>query len=368
MKKTFIVTIALAISLFTFAGSAVLAQDQQVNLPSAGLTPESQFYFFDKLGEALQRFFTFNPESRARLEITFAKERIAEIKLVLEDKGVTAKGLSVAEAGLQDNLSRATTILAQEKQTGKDTSSIAKELSDEISPAQDVLKDTFKSQKNALEIKEDELKAKIKEARRAGDTAQAETLTKQLADIKAQKELLDQNENENESAIDEENDRIDEALGLKDEAAEKIREAEKDKAEILKEAQEENYEVPVETFSTFDSFLSQAKVAFDSGNYEEAKRLAKEAKKNLEEAEKNLEKLQDVKEKEDELKQEAEEQQQEAEEKLKEANKEEAEKIEEEMKQQGEQLKEEQKKAEDERKQIEDKLQGTEGKEGQENE
>lgn len=348
-----------------FVPLLVFAQTQPV-LPSAGLTPESLFYFLDLFGESLQRFFTFNPESRARLEITFAKERIAEIKLILEDKGVTAKGLNIAEAGLQDNLSRATIILAQEKQKGKDTSSIAKELSDEISPAHDALKDTFKSEKNALETKEDELKAKIKEARRAGDTAQVEALTKQLADIKAQKELLDQNENDNEETIDQENENIDEAMGLKQEAAEKIREVEKDKAEILKEVKEKNHDVPTETFNAFDSLLSQAKTAFDSGNYEEAKRLAKEAKKNLKEVEKNLEKLQDAKEKEDELKQEADEQQQELEDKLKEANKEDAEKIREEMKLKDEQLKEEQENVKNDQKQIEDELKGVEGQENRE--
>ncbi|MCL5004534.1 MAG: DUF5667 domain-containing protein, partial [Patescibacteria group bacterium] len=172
MKKI-ITTAVLAASLFM--GSVAFAQTQEIALPSAGLTPESPFYFFDKLGEALQRFFTFNPENKAKLEITFAKERIAEIKLILEDKGVAAKGLSVAEAGLQDNISRATIILAQEKQAGKDTRNIAKELSDEISPANDALKDTFKSEKSALEIRENELKAKIKEARRAGDATLVES-------------------------------------------------------------------------------------------------------------------------------------------------------------------------------------------------
>ncbi|MEK9183862.1 MAG: DUF5667 domain-containing protein, partial [Patescibacteria group bacterium] len=48
-------------------------------LPNAGLTPESPFYFLDKLGEALREFFTFNPEGKARLQIAFAAERVAEI-------------------------------------------------------------------------------------------------------------------------------------------------------------------------------------------------------------------------------------------------------------------------------------------------
>jgi hypothetical protein len=366
MKKLFVATafvVVVVVSLFI--GGAVFAQSQQVILPSAGLTPESPFYFLDKLSETLQRFFTFNPESRARIEITFAKERIAEIKVILEDKGVNAKGLSVAEQGLTDNLSRATTILADQKQAGKDTSNLARELSDNLDPAQGALKSTFKSEADILDTKIDELKARLKEARLAGDTAQAEALLKEIADLKNQKELLEQHEDKDEGDIEEENEHLDEALGLQKEAAEKIKDAEEEKADILKEAKKDNLTIPDGAFKEFDTLLSQAKAAFDAGNYEEAKRLAKEAKKNLKDAEKNLEKLQDVKEKEDELKQEADEQQQELEDKLKEANKEEAEKIREEMKKKGEQAKEEQEKIKNEQKQIEDELKGAEGQENQ---
>lgn len=49
-----------AISLL-FVPALVFAQSPQVALPSAGLTPESNFYFLDKFGEALREFFTFNP-------------------------------------------------------------------------------------------------------------------------------------------------------------------------------------------------------------------------------------------------------------------------------------------------------------------
>ncbi|KKR02470.1 MAG: hypothetical protein UT29_C0002G0032 [Candidatus Yanofskybacteria bacterium GW2011_GWA1_39_13] len=333
----------------------VFAETQSV-LPSAGLTPESSFYFFDRFGETLQRFFTFNPEGKARLEISFAKERIAEIKLILEDKGVTAKGLDVAEAKLQDNLSRATAILIKEKQDGNEIGEIAKELSDEINPAQEELKDAFKSERDALKAKEEELKAKLKEARRVGDTAQITILTKELADIRAERELLDQSDEDNDEAIDQEDEKIDEAMELKEEAEKKIREAEKDKAELLKEAEDKNVVFPATTFNTFDGLISQAKTAFAAGKYEEAKRLAKEAKGNLKEVEKSLEKLKDVKEKNEELKQGSDEQQNELRNNLKEADKENAERILEEIKKNEENLKEEQEKILEEQKKIEEEL------------
>lgn len=358
--------IKTAIISLLFVPFLVFAQSG--TLPSAGLTPESPFYFFDKLGEALQRFFTFNPESRARLEITFAKERVAEIKVILEDKGVSAKGLGVAEERLSDNLARATAILADQKRAGKDTSNLARGLSDDFDSAHETLKNTFKSEIDTLDAKIDELKAKLKEVRLTGDTAQAEALTKEISDLKAQKELLKQHEDKNDGDIEEENEHLDEALGLKEEAAEKIKDAEEEKADILKKAQEDNLTIPDGAFKGFDALLFQAKAAFDAGNYEDAKRLAKEVKKNLKEAEKHLENLKDAKDDEEDLNDEEEIQQHELENKLKDADKEEAEQIREEMKQKGEELKKRHEELKDEQKQIEDQLDRTSNEQEKDNE
>ena len=60
MKKLFISGITTLAVLFVFAGDIAFAQNQQVQLPSAGLTPESSLYFLDRLGENLRQFFTFN--------------------------------------------------------------------------------------------------------------------------------------------------------------------------------------------------------------------------------------------------------------------------------------------------------------------
>ena len=169
MNKLFIMAVSLVVSVFLFTGSAVFAQNQVI-LPNAGLTPESNFYFLDKFGEALREFFTFNPEGKAHLQITFASERIAEIKVILETKGVEAKGLEVAQSRLQAHLANAATIVVDQKAKGKDVSQLAKELDDEFDAPKSALEQTFKAKKRALEAQEKELKGKIlrSEERRVG--------------------------------------------------------------------------------------------------------------------------------------------------------------------------------------------------------
>lgn len=350
----------LFVPLFVFA-------QNQAELPGAGLTPESSFYFLDRLGEAIHRFFSFNSESRARLEISFAKERIAEIKVILEDSGVNARGLGAAEERLNDNLSRATAILADRKQEGKDTSNLAKDLSDDFDFAREVLKGAFRSETNALDTKIDALKAKLKEARLAGDATQVEALSKEVVDFKAQKELLGEHEDKDDGDIDEKNEHFDEALGLQKEAAKKIKDAEEKKADITKEFIEKNLAVPDGAFKEFDTLLMQAKIAFDAGNYEDAKRLAKEAKKNLKEVKKYLDNLKDAKDEEEDLNEEMDTQEHELENELKDADKEGVGHIKEEMKQKGEELQKRREEIKDEQKQIEDQLDGIDNEHEQDN-
>ena len=347
MKKSFITTVVLMASLLVFTGGTVFAQNQQVALPSAGLTPESPFYFFDKFGEAMRSFFTFNPEGKAHLQITFASERVAEIKIILETKGVEAKGLEVAQSRLQAHLANAAAIVVEQKAEGKDVSGLAKELDDEFESPKSALEQTFKEQERALESQEKELKRKILEARRAGDTAQVESLVQQLGQVKAQKELLELKEEEVEDALEREEERIEEEIEAREEAEEAIREAEKEKQEVLDEAAEEGLIAPAEAFGKFDGLLAQAKSALAAGNFQEAKRLAKQAEKSLDEVEEAIEDLEEAKEKEEELKEEQEEKEREAKEEQDEKLKEDAEKEADRLEKEKENAEEESRKAEE---------------------
>ena len=249
----------------------------QVDTPSAGLTPDSPFYFFDRISEAIERVFTFNPEAKAKLEISFAGERISEIKIILETEGVDAKGFDRAESILLDNLSRAANIINKEKGKGKDISALAKELTDDFDAHKSILQNAFKSEKESLEAKIDELKVKIKEAVKAGDSALVELFN--LKGLRIQKELFSDKLKYHEEEIEEYEDLIEEEMNAKEEALKKIAEAEKKMSEIVNENMKKGINVPVDIVAKFNTAISKAKVAYDAGNYDEAKNLAKDAKK-----------------------------------------------------------------------------------------
>jgi hypothetical protein len=301
--------IKIALISLLFIPVLAFAQGQAI-LPNAGLTPESPFYFIDKLGETLRQFFTFNPEGKARLQITFAAERVAEIKVILETKGIKAKGLEVAQARLQEHLGDAAEIVIKQKNKGKDVSKLAKELDDGFEKPKSALADSFKAEKRALEVKEDELKTQLKAVHQGGDTAKEEALAQELGQVKAQKELLELKEEDIEDELEVEDEKLEEEMEAQHKAEKAIKEAEEEKAELVDEAAEESVEFPVNAFVEFDSLLTQAKSALQAGNFIEAKNLAKRAEKSLDQIEKTIEEL----EKKQERREEAEEAIQEAEE------------------------------------------------------
>lgn len=339
----------ISIAIFGILAFSSMTNAQASDLPNAGLTPESPFYFFDKFGEALREFFTFNPEGKAHLQVTFAAERAAEIKVVFESKGIEAKGIEVAQGRLQAHLANAATILEEQKTGGKDVSQLAKELDDDFENSKSALEQTFKEQERVLEAQEKELKRKILEARRAGNTAQVESLVQQFGQVKAQKELFELKEEKAEEALEREEERIEEEMGAKAEAEKKIRKAEREKQDVLDEAAEEGVSLSPETFNAFDKHISEAKAALAAGKLAEAKHHAEEAKENLEKMEDVIDDLEEAREKEEELKEEQEEKEREAKEEAEELKKEKVEK-------EAERLEKEREKAEKEVRKAEEKL------------
>ena len=239
MKKLFISGITTLAVLFVFAGDIAFAQNQQVQLPSAGLTPESSLYFLDRLGENLRQFFTFNSEAKAKLQIEFAGERIAEIKVMIEKKGVNTKGLTIAESLLKANVAYAAEIVSDEKTSGKDVAALAKTLNDEFDARDKLLEQTFKDAKAQLKAQRKEIKTNLlAEARRAGDIAQIAVLETQLNDIDGQIDVLGQKKDQLENSLQNEQKSIEKEMSEADQKKEEIEQKEKQEAEEVEEAVE----------------------------------------------------------------------------------------------------------------------------------
>lgn len=268
--------------LAVFFPFLVFAEESFFTLPKAGITPLSPFYFLDKLGESLRDFFTFNKEAKAKLQIVFAAERIAEIKEILKTKGAEAKGLRVAEDRLKSHIENAARVIESEKEKGKDVASLAKELDNEVEISKSVLPAVFKEKKDELKNKEEELKNKIVEARKTDDKVGVEGLQRELEAVKLERRSLQSHERNQKEALEEGQAKIEREMEKKDEAMKAITKAEKEKQEIIDEAKEQEIILPLEGFLNSDSFLVKSKELFAKENFEGAKQLAEQARKDLE--------------------------------------------------------------------------------------
>lgn len=188
-------TIPVLISLW-FVPFLMFAQGAQFTLPNAGLTPENPLYFLDRLGEQVQQFFTFNPEAKAKLQIEFAEERIAEIKVMVEEGGANSKGLAVAKALLQESIAYADEIVLSEKTSGKDVSALAQTLNDEFDAQEKFLEQMFEDAKENLETRREEIQESLLE-----DGAQKAMLEAELNDLDEQIDMLGQTQDELEESL-----------------------------------------------------------------------------------------------------------------------------------------------------------------------
>jgi len=104
MKKISLIVVSLV--LVGFVGN-VLAQE--IELPDPGLTPDSAFYFLERITEGIGTFFTFGDLKKAERYAELANERIAEVQAVVEKGKIEAaeKALKRYEYQLAEALARA---------------------------------------------------------------------------------------------------------------------------------------------------------------------------------------------------------------------------------------------------------------------
>jgi len=184
MKKT--LALVLVIIPLTI-GSSVYAQDigttTSTSTPAAvipGLTPDSPFYFLDKFIESLQEMLTFNQDAKAKLQMQFAAERVAEIKAMIQNNGPKDKGIQEAQARLEEHTKKASEIIKEEKDAGKDVTELETELKDSINSNDQELEDTIQNSEQDLQDKKDVLEQQIHQAEQTGDNTKIEDLKQQI--------------------------------------------------------------------------------------------------------------------------------------------------------------------------------------------
>lgn len=224
-------TIKVIVTSILFVPFLAFAQNQPV-LPSAGISPESPFYFLDLLGEKLQDFFTFNPEAKAKLQIEFAGERVSEIKVLVETKGAHTKGIDKAKSLLLANVASAAGIIDQEKASGKDVSAFAKDIDDQLDARERLLMQTFLSAREKLLAERVEIKTKLlAEAQAARDSAKVAELTQQLDDLQSQADNLKDKKDEIKTLLREEKKKVEVNMDKKDRHQDEIDHHDEDRKE-----------------------------------------------------------------------------------------------------------------------------------------
>ena len=101
LKKFRLILISCVIvTSLLFSGTAYAQGDEELQLPSPGITPDSPFYFLDTWGKKIGLFFTFGAEAKAKKALEITEERLAEAHVMaVKNK---SKAVKVATNGYNE--------------------------------------------------------------------------------------------------------------------------------------------------------------------------------------------------------------------------------------------------------------------------
>ncbi len=165
-KKIYIPIFSLLLMGLVFGIVPVQAQTE-AELPSAGLTPDSPFYFMERFFEGVGTFFTFGNLAKAERYANLAAERVAEVQS-LADKGKP----ELAEKTLtkyQDQLGKSLARTEEAREKGKSVAGVAEIVSQATAKHLTVLEEV-------LEKVPEQAKPAILRAREVSKTGQVRAL------------------------------------------------------------------------------------------------------------------------------------------------------------------------------------------------
>lgn len=217
----------IAFAIFgVFLFSSMASAQTNAALPSAGLTPESPFYFLDRMAEAIGEFFAFSAEAKVRVKTDRAAERLAEIDVILKEKGVGARGLQVAQERLKKHLTEAVDIIKEEKGKGKDMGALAEEIVDKFHVQRVAALATFGTALDDFRTKKDGLLDELQAAVQANNMEEADHIRQELIALGSQKDATEQFKDDTIVALESEKERLHEELGREKEVEVEARDRE----------------------------------------------------------------------------------------------------------------------------------------------
>ena len=148
MRKISLLTTLLFL-LLSF-GIGISAQED--GLPSPGLTPDSPFYFLERISEGIGTFFTFGDLKKAERYAALAAERVAEAKAVVEKGRPEAAQIALEryEYQLERALAKAVVAKAKGKSISEVTDIIAQATAKHLTVLEEVLERVPEQAKPAI--------------------------------------------------------------------------------------------------------------------------------------------------------------------------------------------------------------------------
>ncbi|MBI5306116.1 hypothetical protein HZB04_00780 [Candidatus Wolfebacteria bacterium] len=234
MKKS-LIFLLIAI-IFSFGASNSFAKTstssagitfQDLGMENPGILPTSPFYFLKNTTRGIQRFFTFNPVKKAKLELEISNQQIAEIKKMKEISPERTDVITKAAENYQNNIERLKVQLETIKETSENPN--VNELVDNL------VDRSIKHQQLFEELKKDfQDNTDLKAALDKNQESISETVAKvpeKFESAKQFKERLKKNiENQFENEIGELK-----AIGIIDKFESKLLEDDKDEMESIKD-------------------------------------------------------------------------------------------------------------------------------------
>lgn len=151
MKKILLVSLLAVFLAASSAHAAPVAADQA----TAGLTPDSYFYFLDQFSQWLDLKLTFDPIKKVEKKLQYASEKMAEMKVLKDDNKLdkqTADSIDADYDNLSTDVASSTDALKSE---GRDVAELIKKLEEQsaehTAKLEEVLSGAPEEAKDALE-------------------------------------------------------------------------------------------------------------------------------------------------------------------------------------------------------------------------